>query len=90
MKCSMTKFNITRKDGKQISKEDIQTFYLHLSVVCMKLGLYAEDVEKEKPKGTYTAEDLVIDDVGQVYNPTFTKEELQISKVNPNCEVCDD
>jgi hypothetical protein len=56
----------------------------------MKLGLYAEDVEKEKPKGTYTAEDLVIDDVGQVYNPTFTKEELQISKVNPNCEVCDD
>ena len=68
----MTKFNITRKDGKQISKEDIQTFYLHLSVVCMKLGLYAEDVEKEKPKGTYTAEDL------------------QLSKVNPNCEVCDD
>ena len=44
----MSKFNITRKDGKEISKEDIRTFYLHLSVVCMRLGLYCEDVEKEK------------------------------------------
>jgi hypothetical protein len=68
----MSKFNITRKDGKDISKEDIQTFFLHLSVVCMRLGLYVEDVEKEKPKGTYTAQ------------------ELQLSQVNPNCEVCDD
>ena len=68
----MSKFNITRKDGKEISKEDIRTFYLHLSVVCMRLGLYCEDVEKEKPKGTYTAQ------------------ELQLSQVNPNCEVCDD
>jgi len=38
----------------------------------MRLGLYCEDVEKEKPKGTYTAQ------------------ELQLSQVNPNCEVCDD
>ena len=22
--------------------------------------------------------------------PTYTKEDLQLSKVNPNCEVCDD
>jgi hypothetical protein len=68
----MSKFNITRKNGKDISKEDIETFYLHLSVVCMRLGLYVEDVKKEKAKGTYTAQ------------------ELQLSKVNPNCEVCDD
>ncbi len=68
----MSRFSITRKDGTPLSEGDIQSFYLHLSVLCMRLGLYIEDNKEEKQKGTYTAEDLMV------------------SRVNPNCEVCDD
>ena len=68
----MKRFSIVKKNGESLSEQDIKTFYLHLSVVCMKLGLYIDtDMEKVK-KGVITAEDL------------------QISSVNPNCEVCDD
>ena len=68
----MSRFSITKKNGEPLSEDDIQTFYLHLSVVCMRLGYYAKDNNEQSPKGTYTAEDL------------------QLSQVNPNCEVCDD
>jgi len=68
----MKRFSIVKKNGESLTELDIETFYLHLSVVCMKLGLYIDtDMEKVK-KGVITAEDL------------------QISSVNPNCEVCDD
>ena len=68
----MSRFSITKKNGESLSEQDIQSFYLQLSVVCIRLGLYLVDNEEEKMKGTYTAEDL------------------QLSRVNPNCEVCDD
>ena len=48
-----------------------------MSVVCMQLGFLCTDNKELPMKGTTTVEDLVVDDVGQVYNPN-------------QCDVCDD
>ena len=74
----MDKIRVIKKNGLPLNEQDKKNFRSRLAIVCFQLGFVIVD------------EDEVIDDVGQVYNPTFTKEDLQISKVNPNCEVCDD
>lgn len=33
---------------------------------------------------------ILEDEDDWVLEPTYTKDDLQLSKVNPNCEVCDD
>lgn len=33
---------------------------------------------------------VIVDDEDKVTGNAYTKEDLQLSKVNPNCEVCDD
>ncbi len=33
---------------------------------------------------------VIVDDEDKVTGKAYTKEDLQLSQVNPNCEVCDD
>lgn len=68
----VSRFSVTKTNGEPLTEQDIKTFYLRMSVVCMQLGFLCTDNKEEVLKGAYTAEDL------------------QLSNVNPNCEVCDD
>jgi len=73
----VSRFSVTKKNGESLTEQDIKTFYLRMSVVCMQLGFLCTDNKELPMKGTTTVEDLVVDDVGQVYNPN-------------QCDVCDD
>tara|TARA_R100000734_G_C3311544_1_gene102447 strand:+ start:52 stop:327 length:276 start_codon:yes stop_codon:yes gene_type:complete len=89
------KISVIKKNGLPLNEQDKKNFRDRLAIVCFQLGFV---IVEEESLPSITAEDLeslpeeaeVIDDVGQKYDPTLTKEDLQISRVNPNCEVCDD
>ena len=70
----MNKINVIKKNGLPLNEQDKENFRSKLAILCFQLGFVI----------------LEEDEDDWVLEPTYTKDDLQLSKVNPNCEVCDD
>ena len=69
-------FVIVKNDGSALSAQEIEEVYDYLAVFSMKKGY----IIRGGDVGRLNAE-------RQMEEPLY---DVQLSKVNPNCEVCDD